>query len=376
MLLMLAEVLRSCVIAAAVPDSMMWRLVCGQQTHAAWTGLTLHDLIQPGFYFLVGAGLLFSLSRRRATGESAPATALHVILRSLLLVVLGMAVVSMHPREWKWVFTDTLSQIGLAYPFLFLIARQRRRAWVGALVLILVGYWLLFAVSPPAPTDFDYSAVGVTPDWLHAHGLTGFESRWQKNSNVAVQFDRWFLAFFPRNASAGSDSTGLATLNFIPSIGTMLLGVIGANVLTLAVSPLRKLERLTVMGAALLASGLILGQSGICPVVKAIWTPSWILVSGGCCFLLLAAFYAVVDVLQYRSLAFPLIVIGTNSLIAYLMSHIYPAFAFNALERIVGRGPFHAFGVRYEPLVYGASVMLGYWLVLFLLHRRRIFVRI
>jgi predicted acyltransferase len=75
----------------------------------------------------------------------------HAILRSAILIVLGMALVSIHQRRWVWWFDDTLTQIGLAYPFLFLIALRPKRDWYLALAAILVSYWLWFALSPTPP---------------------------------------------------------------------------------------------------------------------------------------------------------------------------------------------------------------------------------
>src|SRR5207302_9531000 len=66
-------------------------------------------------------------------------------------------------------FEDTLTQIGLGYPFLFLLAmRPPRWQWI-ALTVILVGYWLAWALYPaPGPT-FNYQAVGVPPTWNHLY---------------------------------------------------------------------------------------------------------------------------------------------------------------------------------------------------------------
>jgi predicted acyltransferase len=137
MLLIFAELLRSCAVAAALPGSTLWAIICEQQTHASWVGASLHDLIQPSFYLLVGIGLFFSLRRRLSSGDRPGAIAGHVVVRSAVLIVLGMVLVSSHPRQWQWWFDDTLTQIGLAYPFLFLIARRPTRDWGLALGAVL-----------------------------------------------------------------------------------------------------------------------------------------------------------------------------------------------------------------------------------------------
>jgi heparan-alpha-glucosaminide N-acetyltransferase len=375
MFLMLAELLRTCAVAGALPLSLFWHEVCDQQSHAAWVGMSLHDFIQPSFYFLVGVGVFLSLARRRS--KTTPrAMAAHVVVRSLTLILLGMAMVAVHPRHWSWVFTDTLTQIGLAFPFLFLIALRPKRDWYVAFAVILVGYWCWFALSPLPPPGFDYAAAGVSPEWLSAHGLTGFGAHWQKNSNVAWAFDQWFVNLFPRDTPYPGNDGGLTTLNFIPSIATMILGLIGAEVLRSEQPARKKLWSFVVTGVLLMACGWMLALSGIAPMVKAIWTPSWVLVSGGWCLLCLAACYLAFDLGGLARAAFPLTVIGANSLVAYCMSHVYPSIAFNSLRRVFGGRIFDVLGQAYEPMVYGAAVLLAYWLVLYVLYRRRIFVRI
>ena len=376
MLLMLAEVLHSCSVSAAVPTSSILRLVCFEQSHAEWAGATLHDLIQPGFYFLVGVGLILSLKRRLSIGLGQSVLFRHALVRAGVLILLGMVLVSVHPRRWTWNFVDTLTQIGLAYPFVFLIALRPRRDWVLALAGILVGYWLLFALFPLPGPDFDYAAVGVPPEWLRAHGLTGFASHWQKNSNAGWAFDRWFLNLFSGDAPYTGAANGLTTLNFIPSIGTMILGLFAGDLLVARDSVAFKVLRLVVTGLMLLASGWLLDVLGVAPAIKAIWTPSWVLFSGGWCFLILAAFHGLVDGLQLARVVFPLTVIGMNSIVAYAMSHVYPALAFNSLERLFGSRAFEILGQAYQPLLYGSAVLLAYWLVLYGLYRRRLFIRV
>jgi predicted acyltransferase len=374
MVLMLAEVLRSCQVAASVSASQMWSLACYEQSHAAWVGASLHDLIQPGFYFLVGTGLCLSLRRRVEGGQSRAALVRHTLIRTVLLILFGMALTSVHPRRWTWSFVDTLTQIGLAYPFVFAIARRPKRDWLIGLVVILLGYWMWFALSPLPPSNFDYGLVGVSPDWLNTHGLSGFSAHWQKNSNPAWAFDRWFLNLFPGETYTGA-ANGLTTLNFIPSIGTMILGLFAGDLLTRENSKWRVAGLLCGVGMVLLASGWGLGAAGVAPVVKPIWTPSWVLFSGGWCFLFLAGF-TLFEGMGLEWALFPLCVVGQNSLVAYAISHLYPALAYNSLRRLFGDAIFVAWGPSYEPFVYGCAVLLFYWMLLFVLYRRRIFLRL
>jgi len=110
--------------------------------------------------------------------------------------------------------------------------------------------------------------------------------------------------------------------------------------------------------------------------VKRIWTPGWTLFSGGWCFLLLAAFYAVVDLAGWRKPAFWLVVIGTNSIAAYLIAHLFEDFIRGSLRTHLGAGSFAAFGAAYEPFVMGSAILFGYWLILYWMYRRKLFLRI
>lgn len=376
MLLLMGEYLRFCAVAAARPDSVIWRFLCSQQTHAEWAGCTLHDLIQPSFSFLVGVVLPFSLERRRARGDSFALMSRHAVIRSLVLIVLGVAMLSVHPRRIMYKFEDTLTMIGLGYFFLFLLAWCRPRAWWIALTGILAGYWLLFALAPLPAAGFDYQTVGVSPEWLAAHGQHGFAAHWQKNTNIAARFDYWFLNFFPQPGGAYTTPRGLATLSFIPTLATMLMGLCAGNLLRSLHPPARKIQRLVAWGVASIAGGVLLHVLGLCPIVKSIWTPSWVLFSGGICCIVLAASFLVVDHWSGRKFVLPLVVVGMNSIAAYVLTHLYQAIAFNGLRRVVGSQPFQLFGPTLEPFCYGIGVIVGLWLVLYGMYRARIFVRI
>jgi predicted acyltransferase len=123
-------------------------------------------------------------------------------------------------------------------------------------------------------------------------------------------------------------------------------------------------------------AGLLLHMTGICPVVKRIWTPSWTLFSGGICFFFLAAFSWIIDVKSYRRWAFPLVVVGINSIAAYLLVHLWEDFLINNLHIHLGYQIFRLFGSGLEPLMLGITVMLLYWAILFWMYKRKIFLRI
>jgi predicted acyltransferase len=294
----------------------------------------------------------------------------------LALVLLGVGLRSIGHSQTNWTFEDTLTQIGLGYPFLFLLGGRSLRAQGIALALILSGYWLAFALYPAPGPGFEYAAVGVSQEFLREHGLTGFAAHWQKNANLAWAFDTWWLNLFPRASPFTHNGGGYATLSFIPTLGTMLLGVIAGQWLKAELTPRERLTRLLLAGVAGLAAGWLLNAAGVCPNVKRIWTPAWTLFSGGWCFLFLGVFHWLIDVLGYRRWAFWLIVIGMNSIVAYCMEWLAAGFVNEALATHLGADFFNLFGDAYAPLFHGACTLLILWLILLWLYRKKVFVKI
>jgi heparan-alpha-glucosaminide N-acetyltransferase len=318
--------------------------------------------------------LPFSIASRTAKGHSRGRMLLHAGWRALVLVLLGVFLRSMYSKQTNWTFEDTLSQIGLGYVPLFLLGLAKPRWQWAALAVILAGYWAAFAAYPAPPADFDYQSVGVPADWPYHYA--GLAEHWNKNSNLAWAFDTRFLNLFPRAAEFTHNRGGYATLSFIPTLGTMILGLIAGGWLNQNAAAWKKVAWLVLTGGLLLAAGLAAHEYGLCPCVKRIWTPSWTLYSGGWCFLLLASFYAVIDAGGVTSWSLPLRVIGANSIAAYLLAHGPDRFILNALHIHLGPQCFEILGPAYEPLVAGAAVLSVQWLVLFWLYLQKIHMRI
>ena len=373
MLLMMTEALDIPEIAKSLSGSGFWTFLNHQLSHSSWIGCSLFDLIQPGFSFLVGVALPYSLARRATVGQPQWQRTLHAFGRALVLICLGVFLRSLDQPQTFWTFKDTLSQIGLGYGFLYLLALRSVRVQWTTLAVILISYWLLFALYPLPGPGFDWSHAGTSPDQL----LPGFAGHWSLNTNPAWAFDVWFLNLFPQaQPFAYADDGGYSTLSFIPTLGTMILGLITGDILRSKRTPLGKVRWLVNAGAIGLAAGWLLGALGICPVVKRIWTPSWVLFSGGWCLLILAGLYFVMDIWNRRAWAFPLKVVGMNSIAAYMISWLFVGFIMNALLRHLGHRVFEVFGSTYQPLLLGAAVMLLEWLILWWMYRRKIFLRI
>ncbi len=374
MLLMMAEVLQFARASLKFPNNLLLQVLGYSQTHVPWVGMSLHDTIQPGFTFLVGVALPYSIRSRQRKGQSFRHMLLHTLWRSLLLVALGIFLRSTDSQMTNFTFEDTLTQIGLGYTFGFLLTFTRPRwQWI-AFSAILFGYWLAWALYPVPGPNFDWAAVGVGPDF-HSHIFSGFASHWNKNSNLGQAFDVWFLNLFPRPSRFLYNEGGYLTLSFIPTLGTMLMGVAAGRWFH-DCAPRIPVRKFLIAGAAFCAAGLLLHFTGICPIVKRIWTPSWTLFSGGICFFFLAAFCWFVDVKKHHRFAFPLVVVGMNSIAAYVMAELSRNFVESSLR--INLGPFvlNLLGHNLESFTVGVLTLCTYWLVLYWMFRKRIFVRI
>jgi len=374
MFLMLAEAMRLWTVHEAFPNSWFLSIVAFNTEHVEWQGCSLHDLIQPAFSFLVGAAMPFSIASRTRRGESFRRMLGHAAWRSVVLIFLGIFLRSLNAKQTYWTFEDTLTQIGLGYTILFVLAFASLRAQVATFVVILVGFWAAFVAYPVPPAGFDYGSVGVPTYWQHLY--TGFLAHFNKNSNLSWAFDVWFLNLFPRQSPFLYNKGGWSTLSFIPTLATMMLGLWAGAWLMKPRAAKEQVRGLVIAGVALALAGLALQWLHVVPIVKRIWTSSYTLYSGGLVLLMLAVFHAAIEWKGWRRWAFPLLVIGTNSIAAYVMSWTLEGFVTGALARHVGPAPFLIFGVPFEPVLRGAAVLAVFWLILWWMYRRKIFLRI
>jgi predicted acyltransferase len=362
MLLMLAEAMRLWTLHTAFPESRVWAAVAYHTEHVPWQGCSLHDLIQPAFSLLVGAALPFSIAARLAKGQAFRRMLLHALWRSVALIALGIFLRSLGRSTTYWTFEDTLTQIGLGYPLLFLVAFASLRVQIAVFVVVLVGFWAAFVMYPLPGPDFDYQAVGVRRDWPHLY--SGFLAHFNKNANVSWAFDTWFLNLFPRVEPFRFNRGGWSTLSFIPTLATMMLGLWCGEWLKSARGAMAKLKGLAIAGVALTLAGLALQWLHIVPIVKRIWTSSYTLYSGGLVILMLAGLYFVIELKGWRRWAFPLLVIGVNSIAVYVMSWTLEDFVKGALVRHLGHAPFAFLGAPFEPVLQGVAVLLVFWGIL------------
>ncbi len=339
--------------------------------------VSLRDLIQPSFMFMVGVAVPYSLASRRARGDSEGKVWAHVFWRALVLVALGIFLSSSPwptpanptPRT-HFTFVNVLTQIGLGYVFLCLLAGRGVRIQSAALAVILVGYWLLFYLWPLSEAP-DYTGMR---GWKPEH-LSGWWAHWDKYNNAAAAFDSWFLPLFPPKDGLNPylfNEGGYQTLNFIPSLATMLLGLMTGEMLRGRRRAESKLLLLVAAAVVCLGVGWVAGQT-VCPLVKRIWTPSWAIFSTGWCFAILAVLFAVIDVAGWRRWAFPLVVVGMNSIAMYVMIQLMSGWIRASWKTHL---PLSWFQGDYAPILQASLVMATLWLICAWLYRRGIFLRI
>lgn len=384
MLLMVSSGFGIVQMAGANPGSF-WEFIRPQFEHKAWQGCSLWDLIQPGFMFMVGVAVPWSCAKRQARGQGFLGMAWHALIRSVALVLLALVLSTRETDEHTvFIFTNVLAQIGLGYFFLFLLSRMDWEYMVSSVIVILVGYaW--FFIEHPLPSAGDVAALTQMKGTEGAL-LPGFAGHWSIHTNAAAEFDRWFLNLLPRSVPFKFSGGGYQTLNFVPSLATMLIGAItGKYLLRSRDAHSRKCVRMLVAGLLLMLVGVgldltevpVVGGSlahlTVLPVVKRIWTPSWVLLSSGWVLLILATFYWLVEVAGRRRLVFPLVVVGMNSITIYVLDILCARWIRDQLHKHL---PENFFVPGWLPVIERVGVLMVLWLVCYWLYRQKAFLKL
>ncbi|MFK8110775.1 MAG: acyltransferase family protein [Rubripirellula sp.] len=318
-----------------------------QFEHVAWEGFRFYDLIFPLFIFLVGCVLPYSLRKYAASPKQVYG---RIVRRGLLLVLLGFVVNGALQFDFANMrYAHVLQRIGIAYVFAAIL--YLHSSWRGQVAFaagILLGYWALLAWVPaPGGVAGDYSMEG----------------------NLAGYLDRTYMPGIILEKYYGfGDNEGF--LSTIPAIATALLGLLAGTWLQSPSRPWVKVFWLAVAGLASLFAGHVWGLSF--PVIKNLWTSSFVLVAGGWSLLLLSLFYTIVDILGFHRLAFFWVVIGMNAITIYVGQrivnfHDVAEFFFGGFAGLAGES---------AGLVLLVGILVVKWLLLWFLYRHRIFLRV
>jgi predicted acyltransferase len=356
-------------IAKAYPDSAFWELLRYNTSHAAWIGGGAWDMIQPAFMFMVGMALPFSSSRRTSEGQGQRKLWLHTYWRAFVLVAIGVFLSTSAGSRPNFIFTNVLAQIGLGYVFLTLLVGKGWKVQLGAIGVIAVATWAAFVLTPVAGPGTDFKALGVTEA---GQTLNGLWAHWNMNANFAAGFDQWFLNLFPREKPFVFNNGGYQTLNFVPALITMILGLMAGENLRSGKTSGEKLGWLLKAGALCLVLALVTGTT-LCPVIKRLWTPSWAFYSGTAVLWTFALFYWVIDIKGLKAWTFPLVVVGMNSIAIYVAYQLTAGWIRSVGRTWLGNGLFEG---TTGPLMQSLLVLAVLWSFCWWLYRRKVFIRI
>jgi predicted acyltransferase len=325
------------------------QLLDTQFEHVPWAGFHVYDLIFPTFLFVVGVVLPFSLTRRVEEGADRRHLYRHIVQRFLLLFFLGLTYnglldFNLHTMR----IPGVLQRISICY-FIAALVVMNTKIRGQAMVAggILIAYWAIMKLVP---------VPGIGAGVLTPEG------------NLSAYLDRLIIPFRFCCYTFG-DNEGL--LSTLPAISTCLLGVLAGHWLRSGkYTPNRKALGLVVAGIASLFIGWV--WSFNFPIIKNIWSSSFVLWAGGWSLLLLALFYWIIDVRGYQRWSFFFKVIGMNAIAIYLADRM---FDFGIIANIFLHGILPHLG-KVAPLVSSCGVIFCAWLFVYFLYRQKIFLRV
>jgi predicted acyltransferase len=317
-----------------------------QFDHVPWRGLHFYDLIWPLFMFIMGTAIPLGVAKRRARGESDRTLLLHAVWRAVVMFCLG-TITQGNLLLFDWSrFRPCYSVLhGLAAGYLVasIVALKVKSKWhVATIAALLLVYWALVMLIPvPGVGAGVLTPQGNLPTYVDQRVL----------GHLHYGENTWFLSYLGFGAS-------------------VLLGVLAGQMLISDRTPMSKIHRLLAAGSVSLALGLL--WSLWFPVIKLMWTSSYVLISGGLSFMALALFYWIIDVLGYKKWAFGFIVIGMNSIAVYVATGI---FDFRHVGNIFVGHLLPLIG-RWAALVEASAAFAVVWLILYWMYRKKEFIRI
>ena len=330
-------------------DSPTTELIRTQLTHVKWEGFRFEDLIMPLFLFIVGVVMPYSLNKRRLEGHGKTRLYLHILKRTIILFVLGMVAqgnLLEYDLSTLHIYSNTLQAIAAGYIIAAIIMLNLGLRWqIATTGILLLLFWALM-ILVPVP---GHGAGVLTPD-----------------GNLAIYIDRVIFGRF----IDGTDPPYTWILSSMTFACTVMLGVMAGHLLRSDKVGIRKVLWLLAAGGGCIVAGLL--WNPLFPIIKHLWTSSFVLFSGGLCFMLLALFYLVIDVLGFRVWAFGFVVIGTNAIAVYMATHLINfrnigGVFVGGLEKYTG---------SWYPLIYALAGFAVVWLILWWMYRKKTFVKI
>ena len=356
-----------------------------QISNCEWEGFHFYDMIFPLFVFIMGVSTVFSLTKI-IEREGRAAAVRRVLIRGVLLFAIALIYSGGFTNPWPDLrLMGVLNRIALCYTFgglLFIFCNVR--VMVAAAVALLLGYWALLALVPfpdvrpdPANTPVITIRAGFTNvGQLNMASTNIIHGSYVQGVNLTDYIDQKYL---PNRKYDGTyDPEGI--LSTLPAFATGLLGIFtGLFLRNKSVPDTKKVFYLIGAGAASVALGWLWSLE--MPVIKKIWTSSYVLVAGGYSAMLLGLFYWIIDVKKWTAWCQPFIWIGMNPITLYLASNFLGGEGFVKLARRFAGGPVKSFMDTHvangsgELLIAAVGVALFIWMARFL-YQRKIFLRL
>lgn len=317
--------------------------------HVSWEGFHFHDLIFPMFLFIIGVAIPFSTAKRIAKGETQQKLTWHTLRRTLSLFLLGWVYYGL--LEFKGFdnqrIMGVLQRLALGYGFaalMTLYTKARTQAIV--LVGLLLGYWALmrFGHVPGFP------AGTMSPE-----------------GNFAFYVDRLLLMPTQLHHKGVGDPEGI--LSTLPAFATALMGALTGQWLRSERQTTQKAAGMALTGLGCIALAYL--WSPAFPIIKQLWTSSFVLLAGGWSLLFLALFYYLIDIKKWQRWTFFFVVIGLNPITIYIAQRIIP---FDDIASYFVKGALQHMPMA-QPILWAISGLAVRWLFLLFLHRQRIYLR-
>lgn len=360
------DIFRGITIAAMILVNTpgTWSSVYGPLLHAEWHGITPTDLIFPFFLFIVGMSITFAYTGKKERGVTSDVYK-KIVSRTLKLIFLGLFLAAF-TLEFPF-FKDfsnlripgVLQRIGVVFFIASLLyLHSNWKVLLAVFVAILIGYWYLLTQIP-----IDGAAPLLTVE-----------------SNLPAVIDMKILT---NNHTWKSNYDPEGILSTLPSIATSIFGMfLGMILLNKKRQPMEKLKQIIAIGLLALALGYAWSLSF--PLNKALWTSSFVLVTGGWACLVYAVIYYVADISGKTAWGKPAIIFGSNAITVYfLSSFISKCFYLITLpngQTIHG----YLYGIlssiitipKLSSLIYAIFVILFYYGIALYLYKKKIFIKV
>ena len=333
-------------------------VIPSQLLHAKWHGWTITDFILPFFIFIVGVAMPFSFHKRLSLGQSFQSQIWHALKRALLILLFGVIIRINSVGYFMFDLWGALQVIAVCYFFAFLTLPLRIRTQAIITGVVLIVYYLLFAlITPP----------------------TGAANPYVFNNNIGSEFDLWLLGM--THFSNG----GYVTINIFPAIPNCIMGIMVGKLLRSQTVANKKL--IIILSAGII--GVILGLliDPIMPINKRLWTSSFALFAGGWACLFFILFYWLIDIQGYKKWVFPFVIYGMNPITIYTFNGLWKPWILNrwsfgtsagliTLKKAVVTSFVSWFGALAGSLTYTAVIVLIYWLICYWMYRKKIFLKL